>query len=192
MNSISDLESRLNSCQNNFYLTSLGLTLIVSEEANGIIRQSEVKFGRFSVKYDQILEQPREKLGEAIYDLSRAASRTLITEGYENIRAYANATGQFDKLAKTGWYQFARAIRNAYNHDFHLNFSVKDAKLFPLRWSTKSTPPKVIQIDFSMNGWPVDVVNRPAHGSRNYLQFTYEDALDLFDDFNLFVKNELV
>lgn len=186
-----NLESRLNSCQNNFYLTSLGLTLIVSEEADGIIRKSEVNFGRFKVKYDQILEQPREKLTEAIYDLSRAALRTLITEGYESIHSYTNETGQFDKLAKAGWYQFARAIRNAFNHNFHLNFNVRDARLFPLQWSTKSRPPKAIQIDFSMNGWPIDVVNRPVHGSRNYLQFTYEDALDLFDDFKKFVKIEL-
>jgi hypothetical protein len=191
MKSKNDLESKLNTCQNNFYLISLGLTLIVSEEADWIIRKSEVNFGRFNVKFDQILQQPRSKLVEAIYDLSRAALRTLITEGYEGILSYANDTGQFEKLTKTRWYQFARAIRNAFNHNFHLNFKEKDARLFPLQWSTKSTPPKVIQIDFSMNGWPVDVVNRHGHILRNYLQFTYEDALDLFDDFKLFVKSEL-
>jgi hypothetical protein len=187
-----DLERFINTAHTNFCLIALGATLIVSEEVHNVTRTAEVNFGRFNVKFDQILNQGPEKLSEAIYELTKVAYRTLITESFEKIKAYSNETDQFNKMSTAFWYQFARAIRNAFNHDFHLNFKEKDRKFFPLKWSNKAKPSKEIQIDFSMNGWPVDIVNRPFHKDRSYLQFTYEDAIDLYDDMKIFVSNELI
>jgi hypothetical protein len=187
-----NLERFINTCHNNFCLIALGATLIVSKEVHNVTRVAEVNFGRFNVKFDQILNQDPEKLSEAIYELTKLEYRTLIIESFERIKAYSNETNQFDKMNKAYWYQFARSIRNAFNHDFHLNFKEKDRKFFPLKWNNKANPSKEIQIEFNMNGWPVDIVNRPFHKDRSYLQFTYEDAIDLYDDMKIFVLKELI
>jgi len=155
----SDLERFLNTCHNNFCLIALGATLIVSEETHSVIGKAEVNFGRFNVKFDQILNQDRNKLAEAIYELTKVAYRALITESFETIKSYTNATKQFEKMRHSSWYPFARAIRNAFNHDFHLDFDERERKYFPITWKNKSKPPKEIRLDFNMQGWSVDIVN---------------------------------
>jgi hypothetical protein len=162
---------------------------MLTDEAQPIIAKATADYGRFHVDFSQIQNESSEKLGESIYELGKAVIRQLITESFEQIKAYTEQSDQTSMLKGQTWYQFARFIRNAYNHDFHFHFRTHDHRLFPVEYSTHAKPPQVLRIDGSMDGIPIDIVNRPSHQGRSYFQFTYEHALDLFYEMRKFAES---
>lgn len=183
------LLDRLNSIHTAFHLANLGSTLMLTDEARPIIAQVTIDYGRFHIDFAQFQNEPREKLGESIYELGKAVTRQLITETFEQIKAYTEQSSQTSAFKGQAWYQFARFIRNAYNHDFHFHFRSHDHRHFPVEYSTHANPPEVLRIDASMDGIPIDIVNRPSQQGRRFFQFTYEHALDLFYEMQKFAKS---
>ena len=64
-----------------------------------------------------------DELGPAVGDAIGGALRLYQHEVFEHIRAYANATGQFETFRGQRWYQFARIIRNSAGHNWVMHSS---------------------------------------------------------------------
>lgn len=63
-----------------------------------------------------------------------AIVRAAVTECLDLTREYCKGTGQTAKLKAQPWFQTLRIIRNAFNHNFRLEFSADDRKLLPVQW----------------------------------------------------------
>lgn len=130
-----DLMRNLGCTRNSYFLVRYGMNMI-SHYANHLLASSaSIDFAAYDVPREGVAtlreflrnmadaailrgETLDDELDPAIGDAIGGALRLYQHEVFEHIRAYANATGQFETFRGQPWYQFARIIRNSIGHNW--------------------------------------------------------------------------
>lgn len=136
----------------NFGLSMVGLTLLVSEDTYGLIRSRKAIIGNLEFGYDQFMPilENRSERDISISELLKQHLRTFLKESFEHIKTYVNLTGQFELMRTANWYQFARIMRNSLSHAVVIQIKPRDLSLLPVTWNN-------ITVDSSMNNKELDL-----------------------------------
>jgi hypothetical protein len=173
-------------------LIVLGQSCLLNAESFSNIRNTYVCYGRHGLRYDQVIEESEigHFTSSITYSLpTHLAYRALISESFEFIKSYCRGTHQLDKLERASWYQFARILRNAFNHDFKLKpGSIKS----PVIWNNNGTIPREIVIEPYMTDWDIALRKDPCSPSKNLIEFSLDEALTLFDEMYEFAEIVLI
>ena len=80
----------------------------------------------------------KSKLIHSADQLYLTLVRAAVTESLDLTRDYCRKTGQIEVLKSQPWFHIFRIFRNAFNHNFKLEFGKEDLKLLPLAWNNLS------------------------------------------------------
>jgi hypothetical protein len=147
-----NIDQQLQILENTYILGLSALALFSSEKILPILEESHVKFGKYTIPFDQVATLLRDvdKRNAAEKEYILLLLRALIKETYEIIKARCNVTGKVKEFKSQKWYHFSRLIRNCISHNYLFDFKKEDLALLPVKWSHCT-------IDCSMNGKPISL-----------------------------------
>ncbi|NUQ35279.1 MAG: hypothetical protein HUU29_10095 [Planctomycetaceae bacterium] len=85
----------------------------------------------------------------------KAQMRLALKEAFEVCKTYCKNTQQFQNMRGTSWYHFARIVRDAVTHDFHIDTENKESRLLPLTWRYWTITPEMTgkQVSAGLKGF---------------------------------------
>lgn len=111
-----------------------------------------------------------------VEEFENCLKRAIMREGHELILQYCEETGQFEKYESVSWFQFSRIIRNVVSH--------KQGGVLRV-WPRDLTKKNVTSVSWRNRTLDTSLVGKD-------IQFTHNEALQLFIDQREFAKNILV
>ncbi len=171
-----ELLSQLENAKNNFILVLAAISLFSNEKAKPLLEESLIKFGKYTVQFNQVVNMMIKKEDRTIAckEFANMGLRILIKETFELIKTYAKETSQKEKFEAWPNYLFAKTIRNALSHDFKVNFQdKKELKKLPILLRDKI------------------ITERMDNTFLELSFFGYVEAWELFGDMKDFVILEL-
>jgi hypothetical protein len=99
-------------------------------------------------------EDPKVVDDDAL-NVMRLGVKDAITQTYEVLREYCEATNQLVDMKSQPWYHFARLVRNSMSHDYTLNFRMRRGEV--LRDQSLQFSDRCLVLKASQEGQELDL-----------------------------------
>jgi hypothetical protein len=169
------LINQLEHTKNNYILGLAAFSMFDSGLTNQQLAHHAAAFGEYTITFAQVvtlLQNPKDR-EIVLREFGKMLMRTLIKESFEHIKDYCEKTDQYIPFKAQSWYEFARMIRNFLSHNCKFEFNKYDKDRLPITWGKKAIT--------------IDLDNK----SPDIRFFSYVETWELFQEFTIFVTNDL-
>ncbi len=132
------LQHQLKNAHDAFGVGLAGAVLLQSPQAWALLEKiGTARYNTLEVNLQDVVKLLKHgrDCDLVVSELMKLLLRSTVSEAFERVKAYCEATSQMDELRKEPWYLFAKLVRNSARHSLVVKIQGrKDKVLLPVSW----------------------------------------------------------